>query len=122
VAGVAALIESRSPGISPPLVTQAMTSTARQSPPGHYDVLTGFGIVNAGAALAKAGQLMKERPHGSQVPPDAHFGGGPAAEPAAPVAPRGDVPLVAFLVLALLSLAAGAAGLAGVARARKPGP
>ena len=37
---------------------------------------TGFGIVNADAALVKAGQLMKERPQGSQVPLAAHFGGG----------------------------------------------
>jgi subtilisin family serine protease len=120
VAGVAALIESRYPGISPALVTQAMTSTARQKPAGGYDVLTGFGIVDADAALAKAGQLMKERHQGSQVPLDAHFGGGAAAEPAAPVPPRGDGALVAFFVLALLSLAVGAAGVAGVVRARKP--
>ena len=122
VAGVAALIESRYQGISPALVTQAMTSTARQNPPGGYDVLTGFGIVNADAALAKAGQLMKERHLGSQVPQDGHFGGGAAAEPAAPVTPRGDGPLVAFLVLALLSLAAGAAGVAAFVRARGQRP
>jgi subtilisin family serine protease len=118
VAGVAALIESRYQGISPALVTQAITSTALQNPAGGYDVLTGFGIVNASAALTKAGQLMKERSQGSQVSADAHFGGGAAAEPAAPVAARGDGALVAFLVLALLSLAAGAAGVAGVVRAR----
>ena len=122
VAGVAALIESRYQGISPALVMQAMTSTARQKPPGGYDVLSGFGIVDASAALAKAGQLMKERHQGSQVPLDAHFGGGTAAEPAAPVTPRGDGSLVAFLVLALLSLAAGAAGVAGVLRARGQRP
>jgi subtilisin family serine protease len=118
VAGVAALIESRYPGISPALVTQAITGTALQNPPGGYNVLTGFGIVDASAALAKAGQLMKERHQGSQVPLDAHFGGGAAGEPAAPVTPRSDDPLVAFLVLALLSLAAGAAGVTGVVRAR----
>ena len=118
VAGIAALIESRYPGISPALVTQAMTGTALQNPPGGYNVLTGFGIVDASAALAKAGQLMKERHQGSQVPLDTHFGGGAAAEPAAPVTPRSDDPLVAFLVLALLSLAAGAAGVTGVVRAR----
>ena len=118
VAGVAALIESRYRGISPALVTQAITSTALQNPTGGYDVLTGFGIVNAGAALTKAGQLMKERHQGSQVRVDAQFGGGAAAEPAAPVASRGDGALVAFLVLALLSLAAVAAGVAGVVRAR----
>lgn len=122
VAGVAALIESRYQGIPPALVTQAMTSTARQNPAGHYDVLTGFGIVDASAALARAGQLMKERHQGSQVALDAHFGGGPAAEPAAPVTPRGDGPLVAFLVLALLSLAVAAAGIAGVVRARGQRP
>ncbi len=122
VAGVAALIESRYQGISPALVTQAMTSTARQNPPGGYDVLTGFGIVNASAALDKAGQLMKERHQGSQVPLAAHFGGGPAAEPAAPVTARGDGSLVAFLVLALLSLAAGAAGVAAVVRSRGQRP
>ncbi len=121
VAGVAALIESRYPAISPALVTQAMMSTAQQEPPGGYDVLTGFGIVDAGAALARAGQLMKERRQGSQVPLDAHFGDGVAAEPAAPVPPRGHAPLVMFLVLALLSLAVGAAGVAGVVRARRPG-
>jgi subtilisin family serine protease len=118
VAGVAALIESRYRGISPALVTQAMTSTALQNPSGGYDVLTGFGIVDASAALAKAGQLMKERHQGSQVPLAEHFGGGPAAEPAAPVTPRGDGALVGFLVLALLSLAAGAAGVTGIVRAR----
>ena len=52
----------------------------------------------------KAGQLMKERPHGSQVPLTAHFGGGPAAVPAAPVAPRGDGQRLAFIALALVSL------------------
>jgi subtilisin family serine protease len=118
VAGVAALIESRYKGISPALVTQAMTSTAGQNPRGGYDVLTGFGIVNANLALTKAGQLMKEQHQGSQVSLGAHFGGGPAAEPAAPVKPRGNGALMAFLVLALLSLAAGAAGVAGVVRAR----
>ena len=122
VAGVAALIEARYQGISPALVMQAMTSTARQAPPAGYDVLTGFGIVDASAALAKAGQLMKERHQGSQVPLDAHFGGGPAAEPAAPVTARGDGRLVVFLVLALLSLAAVAAGVTGVVRTRGKHP
>jgi subtilisin family serine protease len=122
VAGVAALIESRYPGISPALVTQAMTSTTLQKPPGGYDVLTGFGIVDASAALAKAGQLMKVRSQGSQVPLDTHFGGGAAGEPAAPVTPRSDGLLVVFLVLALLSLVAGAAGVTGVVRARGKRP
>ena len=121
VAGVAALIKSRYPKISPALVTEAMTATAQQSPAGSYDVHTGFGIVNADAALVQAGQLMKERPQGSQVPLDAHFGGGPAAVPAAPVAPRGDSQLVVFSVLALGALIIGLVGLAVVVKTRRPG-
>lgn len=114
VAGVAALIESKYPGISPALVTEALTTTAQQSSTGGYDVQTGFGIVDADAALVKAGELMKQRPAASQVPLDAHFGGGPQAVPAAPVAPRGDSQRTAFVALAVVSLLVGLAGLAGV--------
>lgn len=119
VAGVAALLKARYPGISPALVTEALTTTATQTPAGSYDVNTGFGIVNAGAALVKAGKLMKDRPPGSQVPPDAHFGGGPAAVPAAPIAPRGDGERTLFIALALVSLAIALAGAAGVVKTRE---
>lgn len=119
VAGVAALLKSRYPGISPALVTEALTTTANQTPAGSYDVNTGFGIVDADAALVKAGQLMKERPQGSQVPLNAHFGGGPAAVPAAPVASRGNGERTVFIALALVSLAVGLAGLAGVVKTRE---
>jgi hypothetical protein len=119
VAGVAALLKSRYPGISPALVTEALTTTAKQTPSDSYDVNTGFGIVNADAALVKAGQLVKEQPQGSQVPLAAHFGGGPAAVPAAPVAPRGNGERTAFIALALVSLVVALAGLAGVVRTRK---
>ena len=120
VAGVAALIKSRYPKISPALVTQALTATAQQTPAGSYDVNTGFGIVDAGAALAKAGQLTKERPAASQVPLAAHFGGGTAAVPAPPVAARGDGQRDLFIVLALVSLAVGLVGLVVVRRTREP--
>jgi hypothetical protein len=118
VAGVAALLESAYPAISPAQVAQALTATAQQSPSGGYDVLTGFGIVDAQAALTAAGRLMKERPQASSVPLDAHFGGGTTALPAAPVTPRGDGRLVLYLVLALVSLALAGGGLAWVARTR----
>jgi hypothetical protein len=118
VAGVAALIKSRYPGISPALVTQALTSTTRHTPSSGYDVNTGFGIVDANAALVKAGHLAKERPAASPVAADAHFGGGPAAVPAAPVASRGNGQLVLFIVLAIASLAVGLAGLAVVRKTR----
>ncbi len=119
VAGVAALLEAQYPKITPAQVTQALTETAKQVPAGGYDVLTGFGIVDADAALVKAGELMKERPRGSQVALSAHFGGGPAAVPAAPVSPRGTGWLLAFILLAVVSL--GMAGAAGLARNRDRG-
>jgi len=117
VAGVAALIKSKYPGISPAKVLEALTTTAQQPlPGGGYNVLTGFGIVNADAALIKAGKLVGEHPAGSRVALSAHFGGGPAAVPAAPVGPRGSGPLVLFVLLALVSLAAGGGGVAALRR------
>ncbi|HEY0932788.1 MAG TPA: S8 family serine peptidase [Trebonia sp.] len=117
VAGVAALIESRYPAITPAQVTQALASTA-QHPPGGYDVLTGFGIVDAGRALTAAGQLVREQPQGSTVAAGAHFGGGPAALPAAPVAPRDDSRLVLYLGLVLVSLGVCACGVVLMTKTR----
>ncbi len=110
VAGVAALIESRYPKITPALVTQALTETTQQSPSGGYDVLTGFGIVDAGAALAKAGALLREHPQKSPVAVSSHFGDGTAAVPAAPVAPRNDVALIVYSLLGVLALGVAACG------------
>jgi len=105
VAGVAALIKARYPRLSPELVDEALTTTARN--PGHagYNVRTGFGTVNAAAALTAARRLAKPHAAGSQVAPAAKFGGGPSAVPAAPVSPRGVGMLVLFAVLALISFA-----------------
>jgi type VII secretion-associated serine protease mycosin len=120
VAGVAALIKSAYPKISPAQVMQAITSTAKQPFSRGYNVHTGFGIVDANAALTKAGQLMKQHPAGSQVALTGHYGGGAAAVPAPPVTPRGDGRLVLFAVLAAISLAAAAGGLTAARRARAP--
>jgi len=120
VAGVAALIKSAYPKISPAQVMQAITSTAKEPDGGGYNVKTGFGIVDADKALTKAGQLMKQHPAGSQVALTGHFGGGAAAVAAPPVAPRGDGRLVLFAVLAAISLAAAAGGLTAARRARAP--
>jgi type VII secretion-associated serine protease mycosin len=120
VAGVAALIKSEYPKIPPALVLEAITSTAKQYSGGDYNVHTGFGIVDAGAALTEAGVLLKEHPAGSQVSLTGHFGGGAAAVPAAPVPPRGSGQLVLFSLLAALSLAVAAAGLAVARRTRGP--
>ena len=122
VAGVAALIKSRYPSISPGQVTEALTTTAYQPPPGgDYNVLTGFGIVNAAAALTEAGKLAGERPAGSLVALSTHFGGGAGAIPAAPVTPRGPGPLVMFALLAVVSLAAAGGGLAALRRRPRHG-
>jgi subtilisin family serine protease len=126
VAGVAALIKSEYPGISPALVIRALTSTAQERKPGDYNFLTGFGIVDADAALVDAGRLMGERPAHSQVSSSSHFGGGVAALPAAPVAPRSSGRLLVFAALALTSFAAAVGGLAVVLQRRRrdppPGP
>jgi subtilisin family serine protease len=109
VAGVAALIKARYPHLAPDLVAKAMTSTATDRPSGGYDSQVGFGIVDAAAALTKAGQLSRSSAAATAsisrgVAADVHFGGGPAAIPAAPVRPRGTGQLVLFAILALTSL------------------
>jgi type VII secretion-associated serine protease mycosin len=122
VAGVAALIKSRYPSISPAQVMEALTTTAHQPMSGgSYNVLTGFGVVDAAAALTEAGKLTAERPAGSPVALSAHFGGGAAAIPAAPVTPRGPGPLVMFALLAVVSLAAAGGGLAALRRRPRHG-
>jgi type VII secretion-associated serine protease mycosin len=121
VAGVAALIKGKYPTLAPNLVIEALTSTAKNVPSG-YNERTGFGTVNAVAALLAAGRLAKSHPADSQVAASARFGGGPAAVPAAPVSPRGVSELVMFALLAITSLAltvAGGAGLTMVGRRRR---
>nr|WP_223167279.1 S8 family serine peptidase [Nonomuraea sp. SYSU D8015] len=57
VSGVAALIKAKYPGMSPPVLAQALTASATDRPPGGYDTATGFGVVNAARALAEADRL-----------------------------------------------------------------
>jgi len=101
VAGVAALIKSRYPGLAPDLVASAMTSTATHRPAGGYDSQVGFGIVDAAAALTRAGQLAGDRPAVQGVKAAARYHG---ALPPEPVGPRGSGRLVLFSLLALTSL------------------
>ena len=63
-AGVAALIKSRYPHLSPALVDQAITSTAQNPPPQGYDDRVGFGTVDAAAALTAGRHLDPRREHG----------------------------------------------------------
>jgi type VII secretion-associated serine protease mycosin len=62
VAGVAALIRSKYPGLTPAQVTQALVSSAQHRPPGGYSPSVGFGEVDAAGALAAAGRLAAQRP------------------------------------------------------------
>ncbi len=105
VAGVAALIKSRYPDLVPNLVAAALTSTTTGRPAGGYDPQVGFGVVNATAALVKAGKLAHAHLVPASVP--ARFHG---TVPPEPVRPRGTAELVLCALLALASLAlAGAA-------------
>ncbi|HEY6278937.1 MAG TPA: S8 family serine peptidase [Streptosporangiaceae bacterium] len=76
VAGIAALIRSRYPGLAPPLVEQAMVSSTRRRPPAGYDPGTGFGEVDAAAALRAAAVLAAARPEAG-MPAVRFFGTGP---------------------------------------------
>ncbi|MCL2586264.1 MAG: S8 family serine peptidase [Streptosporangiales bacterium] len=107
VAGVAALIKSRYPSLAPARVLRAITSTARSTSPGSYNPQTGFGLIDAAAAL-RAAAWFAGQPAVSAATVHGHFGTG-AASPPEPVAPRGPGPLVWFAVLAVACAAAAAA-------------
>ncbi|WP_283135616.1 S8 family serine peptidase [Rhizohabitans arisaemae] len=89
VAGIAALIKAKYPDMAPELVAMAITSTTRAKPERGYDDEVGFGIVDAGAALAKAATLAGYKKT-VPVAQDRHFG---AAPPPGPPARPGADPL-----------------------------
>ncbi|MFI7617898.1 S8 family serine peptidase [Nonomuraea terrae] len=57
VAGVAALIKSRHPTLPPEQVAQALVAGSKGGPAAGYDDQTGFGVVDAAAALNAAARL-----------------------------------------------------------------
>jgi type VII secretion-associated serine protease mycosin len=116
VAGVAALIKSRYPGLAPDLVATALTSTTTDRPAAGYDSQVGFGIVDAAAALAKAGELAGARPAEASLKTTATYRG---VLPPEPVLPRGSGQLVLFALLALTSLALTAAAVTQLAVLRR---
>jgi type VII secretion-associated serine protease mycosin len=101
VAGVAALIKSKYPRLAPDLVASVLKSTTTDRPADGYDSQVGFGIVDAAAALAKAGRLAGARPAQASIKATARYHG---VLPPAPVQPRGSGPLILFGLLALTSL------------------
>jgi subtilisin family serine protease len=74
VTGVAALIRSAYPRLSPAQVEQAMISSAAARPAAGYSPATGFGEVDAAAALRAAGLLSRASPEAG-LPAGRHFGG-----------------------------------------------
>jgi subtilisin family serine protease len=137
-AGVAALIRSAYPALPPDLVRDAITTTTRHRPGGGYNDKVGFGTVDAAGALAAAARMSAQRLAGpgsprtglrrpnlaaaSGVSPASHFGGGPAAVPSPPVAPRGPRQLVGFCLLAAICLAMIIIAASRLVQMRRPPP
>ncbi|WP_424536159.1 S8 family serine peptidase [Sphaerisporangium viridialbum] len=86
VAGVAALIKAKYPNLSPDLVARALTSTTRNKPAARYSDKVGFGVVDAAAALKRAGELTA---YTTSLPvrSDLHFGNGTTAPAPTPPGP-----------------------------------
>ena len=99
-AGVAALIKARYPRLASALVVQAITSSTQNRPSGGYDNKVGFGTVDAAAALTVAGKLAGQPRSQAGAATTLHFGGGAAAVPPCPIAPRGAAGLVVACLFA----------------------
>jgi hypothetical protein len=103
VAGVAALIRSQYPRLSVVQVMQSIVSSAQRPPPGGYSPATGFGEVDAAAALAAAGRLEgPARPAGLAA--GAYFGGGPGGPIVVIHRDRGLIAELIVLAIAALCL------------------
>ncbi|WP_378785150.1 S8 family serine peptidase [Nonomuraea fastidiosa] len=74
VAGVAALLKARYPALAPEQVAQALAASARGRPAAGDDDETGFGVVDAAAALNAAERLVGAKR--SITPGVEHFGQG----------------------------------------------
>ena len=105
-AGVAALIKSVYPTLAPALVVQAITASTRAKPHRGYDEAVGFGTVDATAALRMAARLARAQRTGQDKIAAALFGGGTAAIPPVPVAPRTSRKFLLDSGIALMCLAA----------------
>jgi type VII secretion-associated serine protease mycosin len=95
VSGVAALIKSRYPALSPALVEQALVTSAAHRPPGGYSPAVGAGEVDATAALAAAARIAAT-PADHGLAASASF----AAQPGPVQVVRRDAPEVAGLAAA----------------------
>jgi type VII secretion-associated serine protease mycosin len=73
VSGVAALIRSRHPGLAPALVTQAIVAATAHRPARGYDLGTGFGEIDARAALTESDHLAAARMNNLGLAPARRF-------------------------------------------------
>jgi type VII secretion-associated serine protease mycosin len=123
-AGVAALVKARYQHLTDSQVIDAITSstTPASRPAGGYNDQVGFGEVNAALALAAAGRIAADGPPESSFAATAHFGGGIAAIPAPPVAPRGRTALVLYCLLGAASLVLVAVAISRLFALRDPVP
>jgi subtilisin family serine protease len=127
-AGVVALVRSKYPTLTPPLVRKALTTTASHRPPGGYDDQVGFGTVDAAAALTAAGRLAALAAGSVQPQPKrgvlsgSHFGGSAAAVSPVPVGRRGLQSLVLYCLLGLACLAMVVAATSGLVVMRRQSP
>ncbi|GAA0377584.1 type VII secretion-associated serine protease mycosin [Microbispora corallina] len=115
VAGAAALIKAKYPDLAPELVARALSSTSRPHPPAGYDDKVGFGVVDAAAALGKAGELAG---YGRAVPVEdgLHFGKGKVS--GAPARPGPD-PVRLWIYGIAVALGLGGFAAAAVALSRR---
>lgn len=80
VAGIAALITSEYPDLTPLEVRRAIERGTRKRPARGHSRAYGHGVANALLALREAGRLAEPAPMRATVRPGAYFGGGPAPE------------------------------------------
>lgn len=123
VAGVAALIRSAYPRLTPVQVMQAIVTSTTMRPPGGYSPGVGFGEVNAAAAIAAAGKLAQPAAGAAGRPAAAHFG--PARTGPIVVVPRDTAQIAtraAVAFAALLGFLAASVALVSRARRRRRRP
>ncbi|MFC7217867.1 type VII secretion-associated serine protease mycosin [Streptomyces polyrhachis] len=91
VSGVAALVRSANPDLSPRQVKQLLQQTARRTPEGGRSDALGAGVVDAGAAVRLALKTKPQPQRPSTAPAkERYFGPGPTtAGPPGPPAPGG---------------------------------
>jgi hypothetical protein len=123
-AGVAALVKAKYQDLTDTQVIDAITTstTPASRPAGGYNDQVGFGEVNAAGALTAAGRIAATKPPDRGFTATAHFGGGVAAIPAPPVAPRGRTALVLYCLLGAAGLVLVAVGISRLFALRYPVP